>query len=52
MNPEPLVERRPLAHGLVALIVRRCPRHPVDGVTSTGQCHGCTAGLEQYGRPA
>lgn len=44
-----LIEARPLRHGLVALIVRRCPDHPVDGVTNDGQCHGCTSGLEPYG---
>ena len=47
-----LIERRPLAHGLTALIVRRCPDHPVDGVTNDGQCHGCLANLEPYGGTA
>lgn len=44
-----LVEHRPLRHGLTALIVRRCPHHPVDYVTSTGQCLACADHREPYG---
>lgn len=44
-----LVEHRPLRHGLAALIVRRCPQHPVDHVTDTGVCLACADELDAYG---
>ncbi|WP_156523566.1 hypothetical protein [Dietzia sp. 111N12-1] len=45
-----LVESRPLKHGLTALLIRRCPDHPVDRVTNSGECDACLVGVEAYGR--
>lgn len=45
-----LIESRPLAHGLTAVIVRRCPDHPLDHVTNRGECDACAVGVEPYGR--
>lgn len=50
-TPAPeLIESRPLSHGLTALIVRRCPNHPIDNVTNRGECVGCALDVEPYGR--